>query len=129
MFSSYFSLVSTRYLCLLSFWHQIFIGSFFLLGIRPFLIGFFLSRHQVFLNWLLSSWHQIFIGVFRVWRRSSLKEFLFSFQRPTCRGSPAASAPQPWSREGFPRLEKLKEIKPLMWLLWDTLKLIALNEW
>ncbi len=98
--------------------------SLFLFGINLLLVAsFFLasniywqllsSRHQLFLYWLLFSWHQIFIGVFRVWRRSSLKEFSFSFQRPTCRASPAASAPQPWSREGFPRLEKVKRNKTL----------------
>jgi hypothetical protein len=42
MFSSYyFFLVSTRYWCLPSFWHQIFIGNFLLLGVSSFFIGFF----------------------------------------------------------------------------------------
>jgi hypothetical protein len=65
MFSSYFFSASTRYWWLASFWHQLVIGGFLLLGIKYLLVtSFFL--HQLFLYWLLSSWHQIFIGVFRV---------------------------------------------------------------
>ncbi len=56
-FSSYFFLASTRNWWLPSFWHQIFIGSFFLLGTSFFLVAsFFLASN---LYWCLPSLKEI----------------------------------------------------------------------